>query len=81
MKETATNDVAYGEGMIRADGRKIHDMHFFEIKKPGESKYFGDFYELRATIPPMERTTDFPAATRGLHLGGPPTPFNITPNV
>ena len=65
MKETATNDVLYGEGMIRADGRKIHDMHLFEVKKPGESKYFGDFYKLRATIPAAE-------AFRPLKDGGCP---------
>jgi branched-chain amino acid transport system substrate-binding protein len=65
MKETATNDLLYGEGMIRADGRKIHDMHLFEVKKPGESKYFGDFYKLRATIPAAE-------AFRPLKDGGCP---------
>ena len=54
MKETPTDDVLYGKGMIRADGRKIHDMHLFEVKKPGKSKYFGDFYKLRATIPAAE---------------------------
>jgi branched-chain amino acid transport system substrate-binding protein len=54
MKQTATNDVLYGEGMIRVDGRKINDMHLFEVKKPGESNYFGDFYKHRATIPATE---------------------------
>jgi branched-chain amino acid transport system substrate-binding protein len=65
MKETPTDDVLYGKGMIRVDGRKIHDMHLFEIKKPGESKYFGDFYKLRATIPAAE-------AFRPLKDGGCP---------
>jgi branched-chain amino acid transport system substrate-binding protein len=40
--------------VIRVDGRKIHDMHLFEVKKPGESNYFGDFYKHRATIPATE---------------------------
>jgi branched-chain amino acid transport system substrate-binding protein len=65
MKETPTDDVLYGKGMIRVDGRKIHDMHLFEVKKPGESKYFGDFYKLRATIPAAE-------AFRPLKDGGCP---------
>ena len=54
MKETPTDDVLYSKGTIRADGRKIHDMHLFEIKKPEQSRYFGDFYKLRATIPAVE---------------------------
>jgi branched-chain amino acid transport system substrate-binding protein len=54
MKETPTDDVLYGKGIIRADGRKIHDMHLFEVKKPEQSGYFGDFYKLRATIPAAE---------------------------
>ena len=37
-----------------ADGRKIHDMFLFEVKKPAESKYPWDHYKLRATIPPAE---------------------------
>jgi branched-chain amino acid transport system substrate-binding protein len=65
MKETPTDDVLYGKGIVRADGRKIHDMHLFEVKKPGESSYFGDFYKLRATIPATE-------AFRPLKDGGCP---------
>ncbi|MGD0024433.1 MAG: ABC transporter permease, partial [Xanthobacteraceae bacterium] len=41
-------------GMIRADGRKIHPAYLFEVKKPEESKYPGDDYKLRATIPADE---------------------------
>jgi branched-chain amino acid transport system substrate-binding protein len=65
MKETPTDDVLYGQGYIRADGRKIHDMHLFEVKKPDDSKYFGDFYKLRATVPAAE-------AFRPLKDGGCP---------
>jgi branched-chain amino acid transport system substrate-binding protein len=38
MKEMPTDDPLFGKGYIRADGRKIHDMYLFEVKKPGESK-------------------------------------------
>jgi len=36
---------------VRVDGRKIHDMYLFEVKKPAESKGPWDYYTLRATIP------------------------------
>ncbi len=65
MKETPTDDPLFGKGTIRADGRKIHDAYLFEVKKPAESKYPGDFYKLRATIPAAE-------AFRPLKGGGCP---------
>ncbi|MBV9968540.1 MAG: ABC transporter substrate-binding protein, partial [Xanthobacteraceae bacterium] len=43
MKELPTDDPLFGKGSVRADGRKIHDAYLFEVKKPSESKYFGDF--------------------------------------
>jgi branched-chain amino acid transport system substrate-binding protein len=51
MKELPTDDPLFGKGTIRADGRKIHDMYLFEVKKPSESKGEWDYYKLRATIP------------------------------
>ncbi len=54
MKEMPTDDPLFGKGTVRADGRKIHDAYLFEVKKPAESKYPGDFYKLRATIPAAE---------------------------
>jgi branched-chain amino acid transport system substrate-binding protein len=51
MKATPTDDPLFGKGEIRADGRKIHDMYLFEVKKPSESKAPWDYYKLRATIP------------------------------
>jgi branched-chain amino acid transport system substrate-binding protein len=51
MKEMPTDDPLFGKGRIRADGRKIHDMFLFEVKKPAESKGPWDYYKLRATIP------------------------------
>jgi branched-chain amino acid transport system substrate-binding protein len=44
----------FGKGTIRADGRKLNPAYLFEVKKPEESKYPGDFYKLRATIPADE---------------------------
>ena len=54
MKEMPTDDPLFGKGYIRTDGRKIHPAYLFEVKKPEESKYPGDVYKLRATIPADE---------------------------
>jgi branched-chain amino acid transport system substrate-binding protein len=51
MKAMATDDKLFGKGTIRQDGRKIHDMYLFEVKKPQESKGPWDYYKIRATIP------------------------------
>ena len=36
---------------IRADGRAVHNMYLFEVKKPEESKYPYDYYKLVDTVP------------------------------
>ena len=54
MKSMPTDDKLFGKGTIRADGRKIHPMYLFEVKKPAESKGPWDLYKLRATIPAEE---------------------------
>jgi branched-chain amino acid transport system substrate-binding protein len=54
MKEIPTDDPLFGKGYVRADGRNIHPAFLFEVKKPEESKYPGDLYKLRATIPAEE---------------------------
>ncbi|MCC5977779.1 MAG: ABC transporter substrate-binding protein [Salinarimonas sp.] len=51
MKEIPTDDKLFGEGMIREDGRKIHDMYLFEVKAPDESTGDWDYYHQRAVIP------------------------------
>jgi branched-chain amino acid transport system substrate-binding protein len=54
MKKLPTDDPLFGKGTVRADGRKTHPAYLFEVKAPAESKYPGDFYKLRATIPADE---------------------------
>jgi branched-chain amino acid transport system substrate-binding protein len=54
MKAMPTDDPIFGKGMIRADGRKIHDMHLFEVKAPGQSKEPWDYYIHRRTVPAAE---------------------------
>src|SRR6059058_646278 len=65
MKEMPTDDKLFGKGTVRADGRKIHPMYLFEVKKPAESKAPWDYYKLRATIPADQ-------AFRPLNQGGCP---------
>ena len=54
MKKMPTKDVVFGEGSVREDGRKLHDMYLFEVKKPDESKGPWDYYKLLARIPADE---------------------------
>ncbi len=51
MKSTPINDFFATNGRIRADGRMVHDMYVYEVKKPSESKYPWDYYKLVTTIP------------------------------
>ncbi|MBX3574357.1 MAG: ABC transporter substrate-binding protein [Mesorhizobium sp.] len=51
MKEMPTDDVLFGKGQVRIDGRKIHDAYLFRVKKPDQSKGEWDLYETVATIP------------------------------
>ncbi|NLD69748.1 MAG: ABC transporter substrate-binding protein [Limnobacter sp.] len=63
MKELPTDDPLFGKGEIRVDGRKIHPVYLFEVKKPEESKGPYDYYHVRATIPAEQ-------AFRPLNEGG-----------
>ncbi len=50
MKETPINDMFAKNGKIREDGRMLHDMYLFEVKKPSESKGRWDYYKLLGTV-------------------------------
>jgi branched-chain amino acid transport system substrate-binding protein len=54
MKKMPTDDDCFGQGSIRADGRKIHPAYLFEVKKPEESKSPGDVYKLVSTLSAAE---------------------------
>ena len=54
MKDTPINDMFAKNGKIREDGRMVHDMYLFEVKKPSESKGRWDDYKLIATVPGEE---------------------------
>jgi branched-chain amino acid transport system substrate-binding protein len=50
MKKFKGKDKLFGDVAIRQDGRVIHPMYLFEVKKPEESKYPYDYYRLVSTI-------------------------------
>jgi branched-chain amino acid transport system substrate-binding protein len=54
MKAMPTDDDVFGRGRVREDGRKIHDMHLFEVKKPAESKSAWDLFKLVRSTPGEE---------------------------
>ena len=41
----------YGEGVIRPDGRYVHDMYLMQVKSPAESKQAWDYYKLVKKLP------------------------------
>ena len=51
LKANKINDMFAKNGVIRPDGRMVHDMYLMEVKKPSESKYPWDYYKVVATIP------------------------------
>jgi branched-chain amino acid transport system substrate-binding protein len=51
MRELPINDFFAKNGRIREDGRMVHDMYVYEVKKPSESKGEWDYYKLRDVIP------------------------------
>jgi hypothetical protein len=60
MKSMPTDDPLFGKGEVRVDGTVTHPAYLFEVKKPEESKYPGDFFKLRdhsggRGVPAVER--------------------------
>ncbi|MDB5796049.1 MAG: transporter substrate-binding protein [Noviherbaspirillum sp.] len=51
LKNTKINDLFAKGGVIRPDGRMVHDMYLMEVKKQSESKYPWDYYKVVQTIP------------------------------
>lgn len=51
FRQTKINDVFAKNGVIRPDGRMVHDMHLMQVKTPAESKYAWDYAKLIQTVP------------------------------
>ncbi|MEH3062286.1 MAG: ABC transporter substrate-binding protein [Methylobacterium radiotolerans] len=54
LKELPVDDVFAHGGIVQPNGRMVHDMYLFEVKKPAESKGPWDLYKLISTIPGKE---------------------------
>ncbi len=54
MKAHHVDDFFAKDGVVRADGRMVHDMYLVEAKKPGESKNEWDLMKVLRTIPADE---------------------------
>jgi branched-chain amino acid transport system substrate-binding protein len=50
LKELPVDD-AFAKGRVLANGRMVHDMYLFEVKKPSESKKPWDYYKQLAVVP------------------------------
>jgi branched-chain amino acid transport system substrate-binding protein len=70
MRKLPVEDMFAGKGSVRVDGRMVHDMYLFEVKKPSESRKPWDYFKLLKTIPgdqaarPLEQS-DCPLARKG----------------
>ena len=51
MKATKVNDMFAKNGVIRPDGRMVHDMFLLQAKAPAESMYPWDYFKVVQTIP------------------------------
>jgi branched-chain amino acid transport system substrate-binding protein len=51
LHEMPVEDFFAKKGKVLANGRMVHDMYLFEVKKPGESKGPWDYYKHLSTIP------------------------------
>jgi branched-chain amino acid transport system substrate-binding protein len=54
LKALPVDDVFAHGGIVQPNGRMVHDMYLFEVKKPAESKGEWDLYKLISTVPGKE---------------------------
>lgn len=54
MKSNEINDFFATKGVVREDGRMVHDMFLMQVKSPAESKQPWDYYKKVATLPGNE---------------------------
>jgi branched-chain amino acid transport system substrate-binding protein len=51
LRENKINDFFATNGVIRPDGRMVHDMFLMQVKSPADSKYPWDYAKVVQTIP------------------------------
>jgi branched-chain amino acid transport system substrate-binding protein len=54
MRSNPVQDFFAKNGVLRLDGRMVHDMYLVQVKKPNESKYPGDYMHVREIVPGAE---------------------------
>src|SRR5277367_6491080 len=50
LRELPVDD-AFAQGKVLANGRMVHDLYLFEVKKPSDSKKPWDYYKQLAVVP------------------------------
>jgi branched-chain amino acid transport system substrate-binding protein len=65
MKQIPQDDIIFGKGRVREDGRAIHPVYLFQVKSPAESKGEWDVFRTVSVVPPDQ-------AYRPLDQGGCP---------
>ena len=50
LKELPVDDVFAQGGKVLENGRMVHDLYLFEVKKPSESKKPWDYYKQIAVV-------------------------------
>jgi branched-chain amino acid transport system substrate-binding protein len=50
LKELPVDD-AFAKGKVTENGRFVHDLYLFEVKKPSEMKKPWDYYKQLAVVP------------------------------
>jgi branched-chain amino acid transport system substrate-binding protein len=54
LRKMDLSDFFARNAQLREDGRVVKDMYLVQVKKPAESKYPWDYYQIKATIPAGE---------------------------
>jgi branched-chain amino acid transport system substrate-binding protein len=67
LKELPVDD-AFAQGKVQENGRMVHDLYLFEVKKPSESKKPWDYYKQLAVVPgnkafPLAKDSGCPLST------------------
>lgn len=57
LRENKLNDMYIKDGVVRPDGRVVHDMYLLQVKAPEESKEPWDYFKVLQTIDGKEAFT------------------------
>jgi branched-chain amino acid transport system substrate-binding protein len=50
LRENKLNDMYIKDGVVRPDGRVVHDMYLLQVKAPEQSKEAWDYFDVVQTI-------------------------------